>query len=639
MRSVILIIFLCAIGTNTQQLHAQNTDKDVKNIVRNRMDDGLRTIAGYTSDYDVNYHRLQLHVNPTVHYLNGSVTTYFKPKVADFGVIHFNLQSNMIVDSVVYHNSKITSFGFINTSTIQIVLPSAIPMNVHDSIALFYRGAPLSDGFGGFTTSTNTCGPNNGVMWTLSEPYGAKNWWPCKQTLDDKADSLDMIVTCPSAYRVAGNGVLSQEILHANNTKTYHWKHRYPIPTYLVAFAVADYSFYSNWVPIPGSPSIEVLNYVYSCNTTAATLTPDVIPMMQYYVDILGEYPFAAEKYGHAQCGFGGGMEHSTMSFMGGFNRLLLAHELAHQWFGDKITCGSWKDIWLNEGFATYMEGLTCEQGIGNTSWSAWKTNTINNVTGNNYGSTYVTDTTNISTLFSGRLVYNKGALILHMLRWKLGDAVFFQGLHDYIQDPDLSYSFAKSPDFQNIMETTSGMDLSEFFDDWLYGQGFPNYTIKWAPDPTCNKVYLTVTQSHSAGQGTFFEMPVPLRFSNGTMYQDVVVQQNNPSDTLFNQLLNFSPTSVSFDPDKWLCAKATVSQVAFNNHKVIVWAGTVDDNWHNAGNWDCGVPTANDDVVIPSSAPNCRIYSRAIANCRKLKVANASSLITESKAVLNIHN
>jgi aminopeptidase N len=632
---LLILLIIC-----TKDLRSQETDKDIKYITKGwKSFDGARSVTTLTSSYDVNYYRLNLVVDPGVQYVNGIVTTYFTPTTTDFNTIYFNLRNNMIVDSVKYHGSLISNYSFNTTTTLQINLPTTINQNTNDSISVYYQGAPIIDAFGSFRSSTTNCGgSNNKVMWTLSEPYGAKNWWPCKEGLDDKADSLDMVVTCPIPYKVGSNGILAQEITNSNDTKTYIWKHRYPIPAYLVAFAVADYTAYSDWVPIVGSSPIEVLNYVYPCNTTAASQTPLLIPIFQYFNTTFGEYPYKNEKYGHAQCGFGGGMEHSTMSFMGGFSKSLMAHELAHQWFGDKITCGSWQHIWLNEGFATYLEGLTCEQQLGDQSWLNWKAGKINNVTSSPSGSTFVTDTTNIGSIFSGRLVYNKGALILHMLRWKLGDLSFFEGMNNYINDPSLAYGFAKSQDFISVMETTANVDLTDYFNDWLYGQGHPNYTITWTKDEDCNKVYVTINQSHSANLGTFFEMKVPLKFSNGTMSETVVFDQNSPTSLTFEHPLSFAPTSVTFDPDKWLCAKATVTEVPFDNHRHIIWNGNIDHNWHNGANWDCGVPTALDDVTIPEGMRACIIYEGQTANCRKLNVTNTGSLTTQTNAFLIIH-
>ncbi|MBK8545986.1 MAG: M1 family metallopeptidase [Saprospiraceae bacterium] len=624
----------------------QETDKDVRYITKGwKYYDGGRNVTTLHSDYNVHYYRLNLTVsNPGVRYLSGSVTTYFKPKTTGFNAIHFNFMNNMTVDSVKFHNALVSTYSFTSPTILRINLPVILPVNVSDSITVYYKGAPIIDGFGSFGIGSTGCsGSNTSVMWTLSEPYGAKTWWPCKETLDDKADSLDLIMTVPQPYRVAGNGLLVQETTNPNNTKTYRWKHRYAIPAYLVAFAIANYSAYSNFVPVPGQNPIEVLNYIYPCNTTAQNQTPLMTPMFQYFIQKFGTYPYNNEKYGHAQCGFGGGMEHSTMSFMGGFSRTLMAHELAHQWFGDKITCGSWQDIWLNEGFATYLEGLICQQGLGDNTWTNWKTGKINSVTGNNLGSTYVTDTTNVSSIFSSRLVYNKGALILHMLRWKLGDNVFFQSIYNYINDPVLSYGFAKTPQLKSIIESTAGVNLTEFFNDWLYGQGWPNYNITWSKDTTCQKIYVTINQTHSANQGTFFEMPVPVSFTgtiNGNTVTDTVVfDQNSPTQLSFDYYLGFNPTSATFDPEKWLCAKATITEVPFNNRRHIIWQGDVNDDWHNAANWDCGIPTSLDDVTIPAGMPVCVIKTGATANCRKLTVKNAASLVTQPGAILNINN
>ena len=623
---------------------SQETEKDVRLIQKEHASEAvLRSVNALTSNYNINYHRLELKVNPEIREINkGMVCTYFKPLESGFNTMYFDFRNNMVIDSVIYNDSPVTH-SFNSSISLKINLPYSLPVGVIDSIKVYYHGVPFNDGFGSFAIGTTSCGGSyNKVMWTLSEPYGSKTWWPCKETLDDKADSLDMLITCPDPYRVGSNGLLISETENGDNTKTYFWKHRYSIPAYLVAFAVANYSVYTDKVPVPGSSNdtIDVLNYIYPCNLTYVQgQTPLMTPMLQYYIEKFGSYPYENEKYGHAQCGFGGGMEHSTMSFMGGFSKLLMGHELAHQWFGDKITCGTWNDIWLNEGFATYLEGLTCEEGLGDQSWINWKSGKISNVTSNNSGSTFVYDISSVSNIFNQRLVYNKGALILHMLRWKMGDADFFQGMLNYISDPDLAYNYAVTSDFKAHMETVSGMDLTEYFNDWLYGQGWPNYNVQWQVDEDCDKVYVTINQTHSAGQGTFFEMPVPIRFSNGSQNVTKVFYQNSPSDINFVEQLNFVPTSAVFDPDKWLCAKNTVTKIAFNGERQVIWTGAIDSDWHNAGNWDCGgIPDANDTVIIPSDKV-CLIFKEMIGDCKKITIGNNSNLELLGNAILNVND
>lgn len=588
--------------------------------------------------YDVKYYRLDIEANPEVLYIKGSVTTYFTAEQSNFNYIRFNLRSNLTIDSIVYHNSKISDFSFLDNITLNIPLPVTIPIHQLDSIKIFYQGTPIQDGYGTFSTGVTGCSDtNNRVLWTLSEPLGSKNWWPCKESLYDKADSIEIKVTCPVPYRVGANGILTDSTT-INNKTTYTWKHRYPIPPYLVAFAIADYTSYIDKVPVSPGDTIQILNYVYPCNTTAKSQTPHLIPIFQYFINTFGEYPYKNEKYGHAQCGFSGGMEHSTMSFMGSFGKSLMAHELGHQWFGNKITCGSWHEIWLNEGFAGYMEGLICEHGLGDQTWLNWKIGRINNVTSNNFGSTYVYDTTSVSNIFNNRLVYNKGALILHMLRWQLGDDMFFQSLKNYLNHPQLAYNYATTNDFIQVILSTTGKDMTPFFNDWYYGEGWPNYNVTWSKDPNCNKVYVTINQSHSAGQGTFFEMPIPIAFSDGIHTDTVVFNQSDPSKLNFVHELDFNPTSAVFDPEKWLCAKSTITNVPFDNRpRIIIWNGSVSDDWHHAENWDCGVPTIIDEVLIPEGKPQCKVKNNMIAHCKSIHIEQNAELILEGNAILNI--
>ena len=510
-----------------------------------------------TGNYDVKYHRLEVSVNPSVAQISGSVTTYFEA-TTNLNQITVDLTSNMNVSQVTQRGSAL-SFTHNANDELIISLPTTQNQGVLDSITISYSGNPITSGFGSFVQSQHEGNP---IIWTLSEPYGAKAWWPCKQDLNDKADSLDVYITSPNfnpsnnAYVAVSNGLEQGQKINGAN-KTTHFKHRYPIPAYLVAIAVTNYEVYSHPVPNNGKP-FNIVNYVYPENLTVAqNSTPITVDIMNLYTNLFEEYPFANEKYGHAQFGYGGGMEHTTVSFMGGFDRNLIAHELAHQWFGNKITCGSWKDIWLNEGFATYLSGLVIENLDGPSAFKTWRQDLISNITAFTNGAVYLTDadTSFVNRIFSARLSYNKGAMVLHMLRQKLGDATFFQGVKNYLSAPNLAYGYAKTQDFKTIMETTSGENLTEFFNDWIYQQGHPSYAVQWH-QPTSNQVIINVSQTQSDASVSFFEAPVKIRFTGtlGETQDETFIITENNQDVI--KEIDFAVASITFDPDADLISK-----------------------------------------------------------------------------------
>ncbi|MCB0546892.1 MAG: T9SS type A sorting domain-containing protein [Phaeodactylibacter sp.] len=504
----------------------------------------------FTDNYDIRYQRLEWDVDPNVYYIKGRITTYFAPTKENFEQLNFDLSNALQVNSIEYHGNALE--GHIQVDNrLAIPLPQVIPLGQLDSITVDYEGAPPPTGFGSFIKSSHGGQP---IIWTLSEPYGALDWWPCKQDLNDKIGSVDIYVRTPAQYRVASNGVLVREYSDGDD-KVYHWQHNYPIPAYLVAIAVTNYAYYSDFVPVDGGEPIEVLNYVFPENLSGwQNATGATVEVMQLYNELFGLYPFADEKYGHAQFGWGGGMEHQTMSFMGGYSHSLQAHELAHQWFGDKVTCGSWGDIWLNEGFATYLEGMTYEHNLGPNTWQAWLQGKINDITSQPNGSVYVSDTTSVNRIFNGRLSYSKGAILLHMLRWKLGDEDFFQGIRNYLEDPNLAFGYARTADLQRHLEQQSGQSLTEFLDDWYYGEGYPSYRFNWWQEGTT--VYATLDQVTSHSSVDFFEMPVPINFRGAGGNETTIVFDHTENGQFYQFELPFEAGLVRIDPEYWLLSR-----------------------------------------------------------------------------------
>jgi len=504
------------------------------------------------NNYDLKYGRMVWSVNPAVKFIEGKVSYLFfhADSMQEFKL---ELSDSLVTDSVQMNGNHIafTHLGNILTANFGQYLSAA----QLDSISIYYHGVPPSSGFGSFAAETH--GPNNiPVLWTLSQPYGAKDWWPAKQDLNDKIDSVDIYVIAPSAYKAASNGVLVSEIINGADKITY-WKHRYPIAAYLIAIAVSDYTVFTDQVALSNG-TLDVVNYVYNESLGQAQLAlNEMNEHLVFFDSLFIPYPFMNEKYGHAQFNWGGGMEHQTISFVGGFSYELLAHELAHMWFGDHVTCGSWQDLWLNEGFATYATGLCYERFSPNLYWKIWKANQVDFITSSPDGSVFVTDTSTIARLFDARLTYSKAAMLLHMIRWKIGDESFYEALRNYQNNPILSYNYARNIDLKNELEWQSQQNLDEFFNDWYWGEGYPSYTLNYDQDNS-NLVTFTLSQSQSHPSVSFFEMPVPIRFKNATQ-DTMIVFEHTFSGQSFNAQLSFKVDSVIIDPDNWIVCNQNV--------------------------------------------------------------------------------
>ena len=501
-----------------------------------------------SNNYDVHYYRCDWKLDPAVRYISGSITTKFTMTQAG-NAITFDMANQLVVDSVLYHGSKIT-FTRPGNNGLVVQFPSNINAGTRDSVTVYYQGNPAGNATGSFVQSSHSGVP---IIWTLSEPYGAKDWWPSKDGLVDKADSIDIFITHPTTYTASSNGMMVSRQTAGASATTY-FRHRYPIVTYLVAVAITNYTVNSDTVRV-GNKVYPFISYAYPENATAFFASEIYAKTaFRIFTPLFGEYPFANEKYGHTQWSWGGGMEHQTNSFMLSTSPQLSAHELAHQWFGNKVTCGSWRDIWLNEGFATYLTAIFLEYGFP-ASHRPFLQSTLNSVVSQPGGSLIVNDTTNIGRIFDSRLSYNKGAYVVRMLRWVLGDSTFFRGMRRYLEDPALRYGFAKTEDLQRNLEQESGKDLDKFFQKWVYGEGYANYHATWYQVSGSPWISVKLDQTTSHNSVSFYEMPVMLEFRNAT--QSVrVVADHRYNGQVFNFNAGFAVDTVLIDPDIWILAR-----------------------------------------------------------------------------------
>ncbi|CAN5777167.1 M1 family aminopeptidase [soil metagenome] len=553
-----LLISFSVIAQSTDEFKQTSTIASMERDAHQRISFAKGATQASTN-FDVKYYRCEWQVDPAIRYIDGKITIYFLIKEPSTAII-LDLMSPLLTDSV---KQRSVSLPFTQpVDGLEINFPSTVNTGTVDSVSIYYHGIPPNTGFGSFVQTTHAGTP---VMWSLSEPYGARDWWPCKNGLNDKADSVDIIITNPVAYSAASNGLLQSDIITNGGTKKVtYWKHRYPIASYLICMAVTNYTVFNNSVQL-GNTTLPMVTYCYPESLAAFQAgTQNVLNAMQVFHRYFGDYPFIKEKYGHVQFSWGGGMEHQTSTFIVNTGESLIAHELGHQWFGDKITCGSWEDIWLNEGFATFLARFYMEQkypaaAIGN------RNQVVNSITSISNGSVKVTDTTDVNRIFNGRLSYDKGSYLLQMLQLKLGDSVFFRGLKEYQQDPAVIYGFARTADLKRNLEEVSGQDLTTFFNQWFVGQGHPSYNVQWS-ELGSSSVKIRVNQVTSDPSVSFFEMPVPLKFKNATQEKTIIVD-NKMNGELFTRNIGFRPDTVLIDPAYWLISRNnTSSKTVFAN-------------------------------------------------------------------------
>jgi aminopeptidase N len=517
--------------------------------------------SDFVHDYDVTFYWLDIEVGSTTTAVSGKVTIKAEVVAEIFETFAFELVDNFTIDSVVFNNQTITEYDRVGDN----VLVEVPAMNAGDTFTaeIYYGGTPPSGSgfFNGVSNGySNTWGKS--VTWTLSEPFNAKHWFPVKQVLPDKADSVWVYLTTIETEIAASQGLLTNITNLDNGKHRFEWKSKYPIAYYLISFAVADYQEYNIYAKpaAMAGDSVLVQNFIYSHPNYLPTYQNDidkVVPMIELFSDLYSLYPFWQEKYGHAITQMGGGMEHQTMSTMGGWSFNLVAHELGHMWFGDNVTCATWSDIWINEGFATYSSYLAFRELQGSAAGNTFMVSTQNNVMSQPDGSVYVPPSQatpdNVWRIFNGRLSYDKGAAILHVLRHEINnDDLFFevfQTFQEVFKD-----STATGDDFRMVADQVTGMDFEQFFNQWYYGEGYPLYDIVWYPNG--GNLHMAVTQTTSTSVTDLFEMTMEYKvfFDDGTNELVRLFQDEN----LKEFIVPFGKTviGIQVDPNNWTFEK-----------------------------------------------------------------------------------
>ncbi|MBK8979820.1 MAG: M1 family metallopeptidase [Planctomycetes bacterium] len=432
------------------------------------------------------------------------------------------------------------------TDTIRITLDRAYTLNETFTVDVTYAGTPPpSPDFGGFVFTSHSGSP---MAWTLSEPWDAKYWWPGQDQLVDKS-TFEMWITHPDTMTAVSNGALQGiDTLSGNRLRT-RWSESHPIVPYLASLCVTNYRTRTDTYTYMGA-NMPVTFWVFpeSWNSWQAGMNA-VVPMLTAFSSVYGQYPWTDEKYGVAQFTWGGGMEHQTVASQYSIDEWLTAHELAHQWWGDMITCGTWHDIWLNEGFASFSEAVWMELRAGGTLQS-YLSYMRGQKPRRTTGTVYVYDISSVNNIFSSTNVYDKGAWAVHMLRGALGEQDFWASLANYRQM--YAGGSATTADFQAVCEQTSGRDLDWFFDQWIYNGGNVAYQSAWRGVQAGGRNYAYLELDQYQTSRPVFAMPVHVVVTTTAGTEEHIVW-NDERQQEFAIPINAPATAVAVDPDEWI--------------------------------------------------------------------------------------
>ncbi|MEJ2593607.1 MAG: M1 family aminopeptidase [bacterium] len=503
------------------------------------------------STIDVTFYHLDLHIAVDSNFISGSNRVTLMP-VTD-GIDHFflDLQGALTVDSISFPCIDFSHDG----NQLKINLDKPYDPGTPLQLTIYYHGEPaLANSIKGLVYEDHN--GNEPVIATLSTPYLAHYWYPCKDGPADKVDSVYVDITIPDTaingmdLIAVSNGVLNTTDL-LDGKKTFRWRHTYPIVSYYVMAAVSNYATISDEYVSDAREVLPLDYYVfnesYQQSLEGVAGIPDAIAL---FSERFGEYPFMREKFGMTQLGFYGAIENQTNVIQNVIHEawfLVSVHELAHMWFGDMITCESWHHGWLNEGFASYCEALWVEHDQGTGAYR----NYMDQFKYFGGGTLYLQNTDDPFSIFLP-IIYRKGAWLLHMLRGVVGDELFFQTLKNYALHDDVRYDNASTQDFQYVAEDVSGLDLEYFFDQWVYDSYYPVYRYNYSQEG--HTLYFALYQSQGEnGWREFFEMPVQVRVWFEDESDTTFTVRNDRTLQFFRFTVSKTVAWVETDPEEWI--------------------------------------------------------------------------------------
>ena len=473
----------------------------------------------YNPVIDVQHYDFHLDLDDSNNIIHGTaaITLEFRKNAAEFTLDLANKTANgrgMTVLGVKENNTRIP---FTHENDHLTLHTPGAPGQQH-TYWITYEGIPVD----GLIISNNKFGKRGffGDNW----PNRAHHWLPCVDDPSDKA-TLDFRIIAPDHYTVVANGALQEETPQKNHRKLTHWKESEPLAPKIMVIGVADFA-----VDHPGNAlGIPVWNYVYAQDQKEGFQSYAVaLQILPFYITHIGPYPFEKEGNVQSKTRFGG-LENASAIFYFENSVLssdiepLMAHEIAHQWFGDAATETQWQHLWLTEGFATYMTLCYMENKYGaDTLKAGLKKDRSKLIAFEKKRMTPVVDTTikGDYMLLLNPNSYEKGGWVLHMLRRRLGDDLFWKGISTYYQT--YRNKNASSADFEKVIEDVSGTDLHTFFQQWLFTPGHPHVHISWTYDENVKELVIDFTQT----QDHLFEFP--LEYSADGILHHVDIHDKN---------------------------------------------------------------------------------------------------------------
>ncbi len=532
------------------------------------------------ADTDVLHYFLDIELSPETQWLGGSNTMTVRSLIDNLTTFHFRLDSILDITEMRIGQTAV-SWTHIDNPTVEVTLDRAYQADEQFDLYVAYSGHPHAGGWGSIQFGFRP--PGVWSAFTVSQPWFAYTWWPAKDDLRDKT-TADFWITVHPNMIVASNGALQGVDDLGLGRSRYRWRTVYETDDYLYCFGATNYTeFGTTWEYQDRQMPLQFYILPESDTPGHRAKWLATSQMLTTYSDLFGIYPFVDEKYGMLEWFDWMGMEHQTMtSILGGDMGFEwesgIAHELAHQWWGDNVTCATWHDVWLNEGFGDYCEALWWQYKPGSSGEPALHAAMAGELRPDNVdGTVYCYDISDVDRIFDYDLSYRKAGWVLHMLRHVVGDETFFAMLGEYRHA--FEGGTATTADFQSVAEAVSGRDLDWFIDEWIYAGGAPAYEYAWQQVVLDGRRYLELyLEQIQSEEHPIFSMPIDIQVNQLGGMRHVIWNDARAEHLLFEvgaQLIS----GIVFDPTPWILrTSATATTFREGPPKIVTAYPAPDD-------------------------------------------------------------